>query len=561
MRPCFLLSAFLTGALVLAMGQTTHAVDQARQAGPAHREILIAHFYLHLPVRTGAPKCRMKLSIEGRTIREFEIELAEDKPDFWVFTELGPYRGKTMRIDVDRLEHGSQGLARITQAENVPDVRGVYHEPHRPRFHFTSQRGWLNDPNGLVWAGGAYHLFYQHNPYGWNWGNMHWGHAVSPDLVRWTEVPPALYPREFGDWCFSGSGVVDARNTGGFQTGQDRPIVVAFTSTGRGECIAYSNDGGYTFKEYAGNPVVKHAGRDPRLVWYEPGRHWVMAVYDETGGRQAIAFHTSPDLKIWTQRSKIDGFFECPDLFELPVDGNPARTRWVLHAADGKYVLGDFDGQAFHMTSGKEKLQVWYGNFYAAQSFSNTPDHRRIQIGWANGAAFPGMPFNQQMTVPVQLALRSADDGMRLFAQPVRELASLRGQKHEWTELTLASGDNPLRNVTGDLFEIAVDFSPAGTGTLELDLRGTPLVYDRSKHELICKNVRTPLRPEEGRIRLQVFLDRGSIEVFGNHGRVAMSIASIPAETNRSIGVFSRGGPIELHSLVVHELRSAWTSP
>ena len=136
--------------------------------------------------------------------------------------------------------------------------------------------------------------------------------------------------------------------------------------------------------------MVKHAGRDPKLVWYEPTQHWVMAVYDETAGKQGIAFHTSPDLKNWTLQSKIDGFFECPDLFELPVDGDAGRSRWVLYAADGKYVLGDFDGQAFHPTSGKDKLQVWYGNFYAAQSFSNTPDGRRIQIGWANGVTFPG---------------------------------------------------------------------------------------------------------------------------------------------------------------------------
>ncbi len=202
--------------------------------------------------------------------------------------------------------------------------------------------------------------------------------------------------------------------------------------------------------------MVKHPGRDPRLVWYEPRKHWVMAVYDEADGNQGIAFHTSPNFKDWTYQSKIHGFFECPGVFELPVDENPARTRWILHAADGKYVLGDLDGRVFHTTFGKEKLQVWYGNFYAAQSFSNTPDHRRIQIGWANGAAFPGMPFNQQMTVPVQLTLRSAVDSLRLFAQPLSELTSLRGPKHEWTEITPDTGDNPLRMLQSDLFEITL---------------------------------------------------------------------------------------------------------
>jgi fructan beta-fructosidase len=307
--------------------------------------------------------------------------------------------------------------------------------------------------------------------------------------------------------------------------------------------------------------VVKHAGRDPKLVWYAPKRHWVMAVYDETGGKRGIAFYTSTDLRDWTFRSKIDGFYECPDLFELPVEEDEARTRWVLYAADGKYVLGDFDGREFHPTSGKDKLQVWYGNFYAAQSFSNTPDRRQIQIGWGSGIAFPGMPFNQQMTVPVQLTLRSAEDGPRLFAEPVAELASLRGRKHDWTDLKLAPGENPLRGLEGDLFEISADFSPGAAGRFGLSLRGVPLVYDAAKQEMICKGVKAPLKPVAGRVRLHVYLDRGSIEAFGNEGRVAMSVASITDDGNRSIGLVQTGGSIDLHSLVVHELKSAWDRP
>ena len=290
---------------------------QPRAAGIAHREMPIEHRYLHLPVRTGAVKKQMKLSVDGRTIREFEIELAEKEPEFWVFVDLDGFRGKTLRIEVEPPGTDSHALDAIKQADDIPDSQHVYHEANRPQFHFTSRRGWLNDPNGLVWQAGVYHLFYQHNPFGWSWGNMHWGHAESTDLVHWQERPTALYPRQFGDWCFSGSAVVDAHNTGGFQTGSQPPIVVAFTSTGRGECIAFSNDRGKTWQEYEGNPVVKHAGRDPKLVWHEPSRRWIMAVYDEAGGRQGIAFHTSPDLKQWTFGSKIDGFFECPDLFEL----------------------------------------------------------------------------------------------------------------------------------------------------------------------------------------------------------------------------------------------------
>jgi fructan beta-fructosidase len=535
--------------------------DDVKQAKPASRELMITHRYLHFPVRTGGAKARMRLSMEGRVLREFEIELAEGKPDFWVFTDLEPYRGKSIRIEIDEQAPGSQGLAAITQGDDIFEADSVYREAMRPQFHFTSRRGWHNDPNGLVWQAGTYHLFYQHNPYGWSWGNMHWGHATSPDLVHWKEQPTAIYPRMWDDWAFSGSGVVDTANTSGFQDGKEPPLVVAFTSTGRGECIAYSNDRGATFQEYAGNPVVKHAGRDPKLVWYEPGKHWVMAVYDETGGKQGIVFHTSPDLKHWTQRTKIDGFFECPDLFELPIGGQPGKSRWVLYAADGKYVLGDFDGQAFHVTSGKEKLQLWYGNFYAAQTFSNVPDHRRIQIGWGNGVEFPGMPFNQQMTIPVELTLHAEADGLRLFARPVGELASLRTGTQEWRDLLLEPGASPLDRLTGEQYEIAVDFSPASEGALAIDLRGTPLVYDAARQELVCKKVRAPLRPRDGRIQLQVFRDRGSIEVFGNEGRTAMSVASLHEKGQTGIGLSSRRGATRVHSLVVQKLKSAWNQP
>ena len=216
---------------------------------------------------------------------------------------------------------------------------------------------------------------------------MHWGHAVSRDLVHWTELPIALYPSEYGDWCFSGSGVVDRRNTSGFGSATRRPLVAAFTSTARGECIVFSNDRGRTWTEYEGNPVVRHAGRDPRLLWHEPTKRWVMAVYDETAGARSIAFHSSPDLKKWSFESRIDGFFECPELFELAVGGDACSRLWVLYGADGEYRLGNFDGHRFTPETGK--LRLWHGNFYASQTFSDTPDGRRIQIGWGKASRFP----------------------------------------------------------------------------------------------------------------------------------------------------------------------------
>jgi fructan beta-fructosidase len=528
--------------------------DRKRQAEPAERELLISGRYLHLPVKTGAPQRRVLLVIDGRAIREFDIELADAEPDFWVFCDLAPFLGQRLCVTVNALSPDSRALTALRLAADVPDAGGLYREPQRPQFHFTSRRGWLNDPNGLVFHQGEYHLFYQHNPYGWNWGNMHWGHAVSKDLVHWRELPIALYPRHYGDWAFSGSAISVAGTSLG--RGNDPVLVAAFTSTGRGECLVTSVDGGTTFTELEGNPIIRHQGRDPRLLWHAGSQRWVIAVYDEWQGKQWIAFHSSADLKTWQFESRIEGFYECPDLFELAVDGNSGRTRWVLSAADGRYMLGSFDGRRFTPDSGKQ--QLWFGNFYAAQTFSNTPDGRRIQIGWGNGITFPGASFNQQMTIPCELTLRTTLDGVRLFAEPVAELSKLHGRKHAWTNHTLKPGDNPLANLHGDLFDITAEIKTTGASVVTFQLRGIPIRYDVAKQELTCAKLKTPLRAADGKIHLRLLLDRGSLEIFGNHGRVALSQHVQPTSGNHMLELTCQGGAAVIERLEVHEMQSAW---
>lgn len=530
--------------------------ERKLQEEPARRELRVESRYLHLPVKNGAPKRRVKITSEGRTVREFEITLADAAPDFWVFTDLEGLKGKTIAVEVDRLPGDSTALAKLVQAAEVPDAANLYAEKHRPQFHFTSRRGWLNDPNGLVYTRGEYHLYYQHNPYGWDWGNMHWGHAVSPDLVHWKEQPIALYPREFGDWAFSGSAVVDAENTSGFRKGDGELLVAAYTSTGRGECIVYSNDGGRTWTEYEGNPVVRHQGRDPRLLWHAPSRRWVMALYDEPNGARDITFYTSPDLKKWEFASRIGGFFECPDLFALPVDGKAGQEKWVVYGADGQYLVGNFDGREFHPDGPKHK--VWHGNFYAAQTYSNAPEGRRIQIGWGNGITFPRMPFNQQMTVPVELTLRTTAAGPRLFAEPVRELEKLRKDRHSRKDLVLKTEETPLDRATGDLFELRLDLEPGAAATTGLEIRGMPVLYSAAKGELTCGKVTAPVALDKGRLRLHVLVDRGSVEVFTNDGAVAISAAAIPPDAAEGIKLISRGGAATVRKLEWWELKSAW---
>jgi fructan beta-fructosidase len=553
--------------------------EQRRQSQAAQRELEVSRRYLHLPVKTGAPQRRMRFIAAGTIVREFEIEFAEEEAGFWVFADVSAFRGQKLTIEAKLVDAGA--LERITPSDELPGAgrpgqpphpgpsespaagaAGLYQEPQRPQFHFTSRRGWLNDPNGLVYDGTHWHLFYQHNPYGWNWGNMHWGHAVSRDLVRWRERPLAIYPRQFGDWAFSGSAVVDEHNTSGFGGGGRPPLVAAFTSTGRGECIIYSTDGGNTWTEYEGNPVVRHQGRDPRLLWHAPTRRWVMAVYDEHQAdaqnrpRQWIAFYTSPDLKQWEFASRIEGYFECPDLFELPIDGEAARRRWVLYAADGRYAVGDFDGRSFRPEGPKQ--QLWYGHFYAAQTFSNAPGGRRIQIGWARGVEFPGMPFNQQLTIPVELSLRSNRGPVHMHAQPVPELQSLRLKSQTWYDLALRGDNNPLRGLTSDLAEILGQIEPGEARSLEFNVRGTKLIWDAARQELVCGSVKAPVALEGGLIEFHVFVDRGSIEVFANGGKVAVSAAALAPVDNRWYALGCSGGEAKLRRLEFHELRSAW---
>ncbi len=532
--------------------------DTKKQAELMTRAFDIEKPYLHLPVKTGAPVRRIKFVVGKETEREFDIELALGTPDFWATADVSAFKGKTLTVEAV-LPADAKLASLIVPADAWSDADKLYQEKRRPLFHFTSRVGWLNDPNGLVYANGEWHLFYQHNPFGREWGNMHWGHATSKDLFRWKERGVALYPKKYGDWAFSGSAVVDKVNTSGWGTKEKPPLVLAYTSTDRGECIAYSTDNGRTWTEHDKNPVVKHVGRDPKLIWHETAKHWVMAVYDEFQGKQWIAFYTSPDLKAWTFASRIEGFFECPDLFNLTVGGKGPRdvsSRWVLYAADGKYLLGDFDGKEFKPDS-KEKKQLWHGRFYAAQSFDNAPAgkgeiQRRVQIGWAQGVTFPGTSFNQQMTVPVELRLLRTPDGPCLVGVPVQELQSLRDTKEPFAELKELDAKGPSILVENlDAFEM---ICAVGTERpFVLDLRGTKLVYDPTKKTLTCNGVTARVDSQTGNMLLQVLVDRGSVEVFANGGRVAMSIAAIPAEKNHKVEFSGY-----LISGSVWRLKSAW---
>ncbi len=535
----------------------------------ATRTISVEKSYLNFPVRheRGAVLRHVSILVDGKVSKEFDTGITELPPDYWVFVDSSPWIGRQITVKVDRLAAGGAALGEIEQSDR-PKGERLYAERLRPQFHFSSRRGWINDPNGMVYADGLYHMYYQHSPFTWFDNPKHWGHAVSRDLVHWDELPTAMSPRTWangGDWVWSGSAVVDSDNTSGWRRGTERVIVAAYTSTGRGECVAFSNDGGRTFTDFERNPVVTHAkgeGRDPRLLWHAPTRSWIMAVYDEDTTlpepeRRGVAFYTSPDLKQWKPASRIGGFFECPDMFELPVDGGKER-KWVLTAADSWYMVGQFDGQKFTPDELDGKIGRKYpGNsgdrFYAAQTFSGTPDGRRIQIGWGR-IDTPGMSFNQMMSFPCELTLRATPVGVRMFAWPVKEIAALHGR--EWTvrEKALGSGETLRADSRGDLLDVSTTIQLKTAKTIDLLVLGMPIQVDAGLGQVTCGGRSAPFQGD--RLSMRVLVDRTSIELFVNHGEVSMLTAG--RFNSASVELRSTGGTALVEEFAVQEVHSSW---
>lgn len=534
------------------------------------RELVVDRPLLLLPVKEGAAMRLMRLVVDDESVREFSIQLAEDEVDFWTYTEVEAFEGKMLRVEVDRMLPDSQVLDRLQLGDTWPQREQIYRESLRPQFHFTPARGWTNDPNGMVYHAGEYHLFFQHNPYGTGWGNMTWGHAVSKDMIRWEQLPDALHPDKLGT-IFSGSAVVDHHNTTGWRRGEERPIVCIYTSAGgtspqsTGEpftqSIAYSTDRGRSFTKFPLNPVLGHQlaeNRDPKVIWHEPSRQWVMALYLE---RPRFALYGSPDLKQWRLLSELefpDGH-ECPDLFELPVDGDAHHTRWVVWEAGGRYLIGDFDGTTFRRESGPHPSK--YGRHdYAAQTFSDIPDEdgRRIQIAWMAGGTYPGMPFNQQMTVPRVLSLRTTPDGIRLFFEPVEELTQLRRRSHQWTALELDEVPTVLSGLARDLLDLELTLEGDADAVVGMDIRGQQISYSYRDRQLTALGSPAPLEPHDHRVSLRVLVDRTSVEVFANGGRVQIANCFVPDPEQRTVSVWAREGSARVVSLTVWELASIW---
>ena len=536
--------------------------EPPRTVTNATREFKIDKHYLNLPIKNGAAKRRVTTLVDGRAVVGNDIGLADGKPDWWAFMDVSAWHGKTVTLQVDKLPQDSTALSSMEQSDSIKGAEDLYREPLRGQFHFSSRRGWNNDPNGLVFFRGKYHMFYQHNPYGWDWGNMHWGHAVSSDLVHWKELGDVLAPDELGT-IFSGSAVVDWQNTSGFGRAGEPPQVLIYTAAGNPfvQCVAAGTDGRH-YAKFSGNPVVRHiagGNRDPKVMWYEPGKKWVMVLYVDLNGANTIHFLSSPNLKDWTVISHLDSFAECPDFFQLPIDGDASNKKWVLTGASSEYMVGSFDGSTF--TPETAKLPGHRGNgFYAAQTFSDIPakDGRRIRIGWLQTAT-PGMPFNQSMSIPIELKLIGTPDGPRLTWTPVKELQSLRGRSWNLESSTLApESANPLAEVKAELVELRAEFEPGEANEVIFNVRGAAIIYDAKKQEISVNDHRAPAPLRGGKQRLHIYCDRTALEVFASDGLTYVPMPFAPKPDDLAVSVQVKGGSVQFTKLEVNELKSAW---
>jgi fructan beta-fructosidase len=469
-------------------------------------------------------------------------------------------------------------------APSLPDAA----DPYRPLLHFTPREGWMNDPNGLVYFDGEYHLFFQYL-----WPRT-WGHAVSADLMHWTELPLALDADELGQ-IWSGSAVVDWRDSSGFFGGAPG-LVAIFThrqEDSQSQSIAYSDDRGRTWHKYAHNPVIVNRDlpdfRDPKVFWYAPGNHWALAL----AAGDHIQFHTSTNLRQWTYASSFYpprgermGVFECPDLFPLPIENSAERQVWVLHLSRlnsrgswMEHIFGEFDGTTFQPLDAQAlPATTDYGrDFYAAVSWSDIPaeDGRRIWIGWANNWVYanhtPTTPWQGAMSLPRQLRLQQRADGLRLIQQPVVELLLLRTDLRQMT-LQLTAAPQAL-TVRSAVFEMLVDLQLGQAQEVGIRVRvgegqATTIGYRRQGGVLFLDRRQSgavdfapsfagideaPLTPEADTIRLRIIVDRSVVEVFADDGAVVLTSLMFPDPASDGIELYALGGDDAVAEVQLYE--------
>ena len=481
---------------------------------------------------------------------------------------------------------------------------GAYKEEHRPQFHFSPQAKWMNDPNGMVYLNGNYHLFYQYYPEGTKWGPMHWGHAVSKDLINWKHLPIALYPDSLG-YIFSGSAVYDKDNTSGLGKDGKAPLVAIFThhdpkgeKAGKkdfqNQSIAYSLDEGKTWTKYAGNPVIKNPGivdfRDPKVRWNEDVQKWILTL----ATKDRITFFSSPNLKDWTKESEFGqnlgahgGVWECPDLFPLTLNG---KKTWVLlvsinpggpnKGSATQYFVGDFDGKTFTPMSTETKWVDWGTDDYAGVTYSNTGD-RRIFIGWMSNWQYaevvPTINWRSAMTLPRELSLKTVDNSVYLASVPVNEFSSIVGSSNSLPDVTVNGSIDLSEKINSNNGQFQLKFSSEQLKDYSIvlsndlgeelvigyDQQANQYYIDRSKAGKIDFEKGFGVKHTAPRISkaagtdVTLIADVASVELFADGGLNVMTDIVFPNKTFNKLSIRSAQG-FTVKSLSIAKVKSIW---
>ncbi len=449
----------------------------------------------------------------------------------------------------------------------------------RPQFHFSPEENWQGAPSGLVYLDGEYHLFYSGNPNGKEEGYLHWGHAVSSNLIHWKHLPVALTPDENSsdkDRCtiLSGSVIVDKTNILGKQDGETPTLVAIYTSKQCGHRLAYSLDKGRTWEKYENNPIIAFdamdEASDPKVFWHEESQKWIMLLsrqVSENETSKGISFYTSENLKDWIYQSHIPGMFDHPDLVEFTVENRPDEKVWVLFDGTGSYLMGNFDGQTFTPSSGKMNSD-WGKNYYAAQTWNNLPeaDNRVVQIAWLRNGTFTDMPFNGQMSFPTELTIKKLASGYKLIRKPVKEIEQIHGKHDSWTDKNLIPGikQNHMKNLSGDCLHIIGEFDLKTSDSFGFMLRnstknpGIEVLYNVTRGVLTVLGSSVPLLPIDNKIQLEIILDRSSLEIYANDGQVVVSNLFENDAKSKNVVLFTNGGELGIIQADAYDVKSIW---
>lgn len=563
--------------------------------------------YLLLPVQESNDDARINVLVDGRLDKTINVKLAKSKVDYYVPFDLSSYKGHEVAMNIVT----TQGRSTLREAKDDACWKNMTlsdtfdttnREKHRPVYHHTPSYGWMNDPNGMFYKDGVWHLYFQHNPYGSKWQNLSWGHSTSKDLINWTPEPEALEPNGLG-MVFSGSCALDTNNTAGY--GNDA-VIGLYTSAdaSQTQSLVWSKDNGKTFEFYPANPVItlESEARDPNMFWDDNAKQWVLLLAHALEHEMLV--FTSPDMKEWTLQSSFGkgigaqgGVWECPDLFRLNVDGSD-EEKWVLvcnlnpggpfGGSATQYFVGDFDGKTFKADTDSEgKIPTkWmdYGkDHYATVSWSDAPDNRRTVIGWMSNwqyaAEVPTMQYRSANTLPRDVSLfRAADGEIYMASEPSPELVALRDRltvNVKKANIRKKAATYTLPNANGGVCEILLDIDARKSKLINLtvsnnagekvvmqyDVAAHSLSFDRRESGIVDFSqdfpavTVSPTFEDKGRISLRIFIDKSSMEVFGNKGQFVMTNLVFPEKPYTTLSISSGDGNARLENLKIYSIK------